>query len=141
MVKTILLTGLALIAFAANSVLCRMALKEGAIDAAGFTVVRMLSGALVLLLIIGVTRKKNLSPTKGGWISGVLLFLYAVTFSFAYMTLGTGTGALILFGSVQVTMILLSLYLGDRLKLLEWAGVAFSVGDFRAGQFRAESVD
>ena len=117
---------MALIAFAANSVLCRLALGERAIDAPSFTVIRLLSGAMVLLAIISIKSNKTDSSTKGSWSASLMLFLYAITFSFAYITLDTGTGALILFGSVQITMILLSLISGDRLHITEWAGVTIA---------------
>ena len=125
--KPLILTSLALVAFAANSVLCRLALGEKAIGAAGFTSVRLFSGALVLLCILKVNGNTR-STTKGSWSAAFMLFLYAVTFSFAYLTLNTGTGALILFGSVQITMILKSLFSGNRLLPIEWMGVvtAFS---------------
>ncbi|MBT8356805.1 MAG: DMT family transporter [Desulfobacterales bacterium] len=114
---------MALIAFAANSVLCRLALGERTIDATGFTVIRLLAGAMVLLAIISIKGNKTDLVTKGSWSASLMLFLYAITFSFAYITLDTGTGALILFGSVQITMILLSLISGDRLHITEWTGV------------------
>jgi len=121
-------TTLALIAFAANSVLCRLALGGKTIDAAGFTSIRLLSGAIVLLCILKLKDTKSGSSTRGSWSAAFMLFLYAVTFSFAYLTLNTGTGALILFGSVQITMILKSYLSGTRLLLMEWVGVfvAFS---------------
>jgi drug/metabolite transporter (DMT)-like permease len=126
--KPLVFTALALIAFAANSVLCRLALGGKTIDAAGFTSIRLLSGAIVLLCILQLKGTKNGSSTNGSWSAAFMLFLYAVTFSFAYMTLNTGTGALILFGSVQITMILRSHLAGNRLLLIEWVGVvvAFS---------------
>ncbi|MBT4264934.1 MAG: DMT family transporter [Deltaproteobacteria bacterium] len=130
LLKIIILTSLALIAFAANSVLCRLALGENAIDASNFTVIRLLSGVIVLLAIIKLRRNKTGSPTKGSWLASFMLFLYAITFSFAYITLDTGTGALILFGSVQITMILLSLLSGTRLHSTEWAGVAVAFTGF-----------
>jgi drug/metabolite transporter (DMT)-like permease len=130
LVKTILFTGLALIAFAANSVMCRLALGEKAIDASSFTVIRLLSGAIVLLAIIRISSNKTGSSTKGSWSAGLMLFLYAITFSFAYNTLDTGTGALILFGSVQITMILLSFISGTRLHTTEWAGAAIAFMGF-----------
>ncbi len=129
-VKTILFTGLALIAFAANSVLCRLALGAQAIDASSFTIIRLLSGAIVLLAIMSINRNKTRSPMKGSWSASLMLFLYAITFSFAYITLDTGTGALILFGSVQITMILLSVISGNRLHITEWAGVAVAFAGF-----------
>ena len=126
LVKIILFTGMALIAFAANSVLCRLALGERAIDASSFTIIRLLSGAMVLVAIISIKGNKTDSSAKGSWSASLMLFLYAITFSFAYITLDTGTGALILFGSVQITMILLSLISGDRLHITEWAGVTIA---------------
>lgn len=128
--STIVLTGLALIAFAANSVLCRLALGEQAIDASSFTVIRLLSGAVVLLAILRVNNNKTATQAKGSWSSSLMLFLYALTFSFAYITLDTGTGALILFGSVQITMILLSIISGQRLHTAEWVGVSLSFVGF-----------
>jgi len=128
--KTTILTGLALIAFAANSVLCRLALGNEAIDAASFTVIRLLSGAIVLFLIIRYTQKNTELSTNSSWIASLMLFLYAITFSYAYISLDTGTGALILFGSVQLTMILLSLISGTRLHYTEWAGVIIAFTGF-----------
>ena len=123
--RTIILTALALTAFAANSVLCRLALGDRTIDASSFTVVRLLSGAIVLFLIIKIKNKSGML-TKGSWSASLMLFLYAITFSFAYITLDTGTGALILFGSVQITMILLSILSGSRLHITECLGVVIS---------------
>lgn len=130
LLKTIVLTSLALIAFAANSVLCRLALGNEAIDAASFTIIRLLSGTTVLLLIVATTRNSAADATKGSWGASFMLFLYAATFSYAYISLDTGTGALIMFGSVQITMILLSLISGARLHLTEWAGVAMAFTGF-----------
>lgn len=137
LLKTCLLTVLAIIAFAANSVLSRLALAEEAIDAASFTAVRLITGALVLLIIVSVKSLshnqsinllKVVKPVSGSWFASIMLFIYAVTFSYAYITMDTGTGALILFGSVQLTMIAISLLFGTRLYLAEWVGVlmAFS---------------
>ena len=126
--KTPVLTGLALVAFAANSVLCRLALGGAAIDAASFTTVRLTSGAVVLL-IITASVSKNL-PTLGRrvkFMSALLLFLYAAAFSFAYTGLTTGTGALILFGSVQATMLTAALRSGERPHPFEWAGLALAL--------------
>jgi drug/metabolite transporter (DMT)-like permease len=106
-----------------------MALRESAIDASSFTVVRLLSGAVVLLAILKIHNTKRVLP-KGSWFAGMMLFVYAVTFSFAYITLTTGTGALILFGSVQITMILISLASGNRLHLSEWMGVLVAFAGF-----------
>ena len=134
LIKTILFTGLALIAFAANSVLCRLALGGSAIDASTFTIVRLLSGVIVLTVILNISKintNSNSSPsTKGSWPASIALFLYAITFSFAYVTLETATGALILFGSVQITMILLSIFSGNRLHISEWVGMAIAFAGF-----------
>jgi len=129
-VKTLIFTILALIAFAANSVLCRLALGTNAIDASSFTVIRLLSGALILLAILKISINKKSLSSKGSWFASSMLFLYAITFSFAYITLDTGTGALILFGSVQITMIMLSLITGNRLHITEWLGVSFAFTGF-----------
>ena len=128
--KTIMLTGIALIAFAANSVLCRLALGNQVIDASSFTLIRLLSGSIVLLIILGATRKAGTAATKGSWTASFMLFLYAITFSYAYISLDTGTGALILFGSVQITMLLQSLISGTRLQAIEWAGVIVAFTGF-----------
>jgi len=119
---------LSLIAFAANSVLCRLALANGEIDPNGFTIIRLIAGAftLVLVLLIRQSRqseedKANLA--KGSWLGAFALFIYAIGFSYAYIQLGTGTGALILFGSVQFTMITYGIYKGERLNHLQWAGL------------------
>jgi drug/metabolite transporter (DMT)-like permease len=123
LIKTITFTVSALVAFAANSILCRLALGEKTIDASNFTTIRLLSGAIVLFIILQFSKKKDKTYTKGSWLAAMMLFLYAAPFSFAYITLDTGTGALILFGAVQITMILLSLVSGNRLHLTEWMGV------------------
>ena len=128
--RTIFLTSLALTAFAANSVLCRLALGAGAIDAASFTAIRLFSGIITIFLILVLRREKKLIPRKGSWTSSLMLFLYAITFSYAYITLDTGTGALILFGAVQITMILISLFSGNRLHMSEWGGMVLSFGGF-----------
>lgn len=130
LIKTLICTVFALFAFAANSVFCRLALGANAIDASSFTSIRLLSGALVLVFILQIKGDKNSSSTKGSWSASLMLFIYAITFSFAYITLDTGTGALILFGSVQITMILLSLISGNRLHIAEWMGVAIAFVGF-----------
>ena len=120
---TAVYTALALIAFAANSVLCRLALGEAAIDAASFTTIRLVSGALVLLVLVRAAAKTRTDHHRGNWTSAFMLFLYAVTFSFAYTSLNTGTGALILFGSVQATMIIFAVCQGERMRLWGWLGL------------------
>jgi drug/metabolite transporter (DMT)-like permease len=128
--RTLKFTIFALIAFAANSVLSRLALGAKTIDAPSFTVIRLLSGTLVLWTLLKISNNKNRLSSKGSWFSSIFLFLYAITFSFAFITLDTGTGALILFGSVQTTMIILSLVSGNRLHLSEWLGVSISLAGF-----------
>ena len=128
--KTIVLTIMALVAFAANSVLCRLALGAGAIDAASFTGVRLLSGSLILMAILKISDSRNNSASRGSWPASLALFLYAIAFSYAYITLDTGTGALILFGAVQITMILLSILSGNRLHAAEWIGVGTAFAGF-----------
>lgn len=139
-IKASSFTLLALIAFAANSVLCRLALGQQAIDAASFTLLRLLSGALVLMLILLLrhhSRKKNHrqnSPSArsqaGSWLAASYLFGYAIAFSYAYNSLDTATGALILFGAVQLTMISVSLCRGERLRPTEWLGLSLAFGGF-----------
>ena len=126
--KTIVCTAFALLAFAGNSILCRLALGDGTIDAASFTVIRLLSGILMLMIILMITSSNKEPVTKGSWLAGIMLFIYAITFSFSYISLDTGTGALILFGSVQLTMITASSISGSKLHYSEWLGVllAFS---------------
>lgn len=130
LIRTFVFTSLALIAFAANTVLCRLALGEQSIDAASFTSIRLFSGALVLFVITRLNHAGSRSASRGNWPASVMLFTYAITFSFAYITLDTGTGALILFGAVQITMILVSLMRGNRLHLIEWLGLALAFGGF-----------
>ena len=124
--KTATLTVLALIAFAGNSLLCRLALKETAIDAASFTTVRMLSATLVLGLLIGF--KPSVYRSNGNWPSALALFAYAAGFSFAYINLSAGTGALLLFGAVQATMIGVSIYKGERLAGWRLIGFLLAIG-------------
>lgn len=128
--KTSLLTGLALIAFAANSVLCRLALGNESIDASSFTVIRLLSGAITLFIISSIKGNNKEELSKGSWTASFMLFLYAITFSLAYLSVDTGTGALILFGSVQITMVLLSIISGTRLHISEWTGVIIAFTGF-----------
>ena len=120
--RVIFTASCALLAFAGNSLLCRLALGEGAIDAPGFTVIRLASGALVLALLLKLSRRKASRIERRSWLSAAALFCYAAAFSFAYLTLSAATGALILFGAVQLTMILAALYTRERLKRSEWIG-------------------
>jgi drug/metabolite transporter (DMT)-like permease len=129
-VRTVLYTTLALVAFAANSVLCRLALGSASLDAASFTTIRLISGAVALVLIAALAgaRRQGAARAKGNWISGWVLFAYAAAFSFAYLDLAAGTGALILFGAVQVTMIAAALLRGERPRALEWLGLWAALG-------------
>src|SRR5256885_3668777 len=140
-----------MIAFASNSLLCRAALKGSSIDPATFTFVRIFSGALALWLVMSVRKRLTVNPTAtplvesfsnsapvtrcsslryGNWISAVALFAYAAGFSFAYTSLSAGTGALLLFGAVQATMILRGLHKGERLNTIQIAGFIVAVAGF-----------
>ena len=121
------LTTGALVAFATNSILCRLALGGEAIDAYSFTAVRLGSGAMVLLLV-NISRRRLHSPTNGSWPGAFFLVAYALPFSLAYVRLDTGTGALLLFGAVQLTMIGHGLRSGERPRPLEWFGLLGAVG-------------
>jgi drug/metabolite transporter (DMT)-like permease len=127
-IKIILLTAFALCAFAFNSILCRMALRGGEADAIGFTLVRLVAGAITLITISYFLGKGAKTQGRGNWISAFFLFAYAICFSLAYLALNAGTGALILFGSVQMTMILVSLIRGEKPGPLEWIGLAVALG-------------
>jgi drug/metabolite transporter (DMT)-like permease len=124
---TAALTVLALIAFAGNSVFCRLALAGPIIDPASYTAVRLITGAVTLWIIAAFRRKESFGKSGGSWISASMLFLYAVTFSFAYISLSAGTGALILFAAVQITMITVGLYAGERPETLEWLGLLIAI--------------
>ena len=115
------LTVFAMLAFASNSLLCRIALRDTAIDAATFTSIRLVSGAVLLAaLMIG----RGNRPWAGGtWRAAAMLFAYAVTFSFAYRQLTAATGALLLFGAVQLTMLGYGLAMGERLRGAQWMGL------------------
>lgn len=131
--KTFLLVAVAMGAFAANSLLCRMALANTDIDPASFTLLRLTSGALALLLLSfyslrrGVKSASSQSVFKGlkanaSVLGGIALFVYAICFSFAYISMSTGTGALLLFGAVQLTMITVGLINGERFNSRQWLG-------------------
>ncbi|MDH3530253.1 MAG: EamA family transporter, partial [Acidobacteriota bacterium] len=124
--KPAFLTIFALTAFAFNSILCRLALGAGAIDAASFTTVRLISGAAALYFaaLVSGALKGRTKTGSGNWFSAFFLFAYAVCFSFAYNGLTTATGALILFGAVQLTMFAASILKGVRPGVLEWFGLA-----------------
>ena len=124
--RVVILTLLAMVAFASNSLLCRLALRQTTIDAASFTLIRLLSGVIALWLIV-ITRKPG-RTTAGNWTSALALFAYAAAFSFAYISLSVGTGALLLFGMVQATMIFWGLRKGERLNARQWFGLAIALG-------------
>ena len=122
---TLVFTAAAMLAFAANSLLCRLALAGGGIDPASFGAVRVLSGALALALILRWRSKTSLEA-GGDWMSAAMLFAYVAFFSFAYVSLAAGTGALILFGAVQLTMFGWALRGGERFTLPAWCGLALA---------------
>lgn len=130
MTRTLLLVAAALLGFAGNSLLCRLALAAGEIDATSFTAVRLASGALVLaLLAFARTRAiPRMTEFPGDWRSAAALFGYALPFSLAYLKLSTGTGALVLFGVVQATMIGGGLGKGERPTLAVWLGWLLALG-------------
>jgi len=146
--RVVILTLLAMVAFAGNSLLCRAALRDTGIDAASFTLVRILSGAIALWLVLQTRRRlivdrtasplvdsssgwslvtRHLSLESGNWISAFALFAYAAAFSFAYVDLAAGTGALLLFGAVQATMILWGFHKGERFDALQIIGFAVAI--------------
>jgi drug/metabolite transporter (DMT)-like permease len=119
------ITVLALLAFAGNSLLCRIALRDTAIDPASFTGLRLASGALALWLILRLRRQPLAG--QGSWASALALFGYAAAFSFAYLQLDAGTGALILFGAVQACMIGVGLWRGERFRSGQWLGLGLAM--------------
>jgi drug/metabolite transporter (DMT)-like permease len=142
------LTLVAMVAFATNSLLCRAALRDTAIDAASFTFIRIFAGAVALWLIVrsrsvvatayhrrndssaarlDSAQDRRRAPLQGDWISAFALFVYAAAFSFAYKTLSAGTGALLLFGAVQATMIFWGLRKGERLDMIQIVGLLVAI--------------
>jgi drug/metabolite transporter (DMT)-like permease len=122
--RVVLATAAALVAFAANSLLCRAALGDGRADAASFTGLRLASGAAVLILL-----SRGAGGARGGsWPSAVALFVYAAAFSVAYFFLSAGVGALLLFAAVQVTMIGAGIAAGERPAPSVWAGLVLALG-------------
>lgn len=113
MLRTLLLTALAMLAFAGNSLLCRAALRDSQIDPASFTALRLFAGALALWLLVYM--RKRPSSSSGSWRGALALFAYAVSFSYAYLNLDAGAGALLLFGAVQLSMIAWGMLHGERL--------------------------
>ena len=124
--RLMILTTLAMVAFAGNSLLCRLALAHTSVDPASFTTVRLISGAITLWLIVRV-RGGDYSGS-GNWLSAFALFAYAAGFSFAYVTLAAGTGALLLFGAVQCTMIGYGMLTGERLSGVQFLGLFVALG-------------
>ena len=124
LVRGIALTTMAMIAFASNSLLCRVALKNTDIDAASFTTIRLISGAVILFFIAGAFRGKQ--NGAGNWWSAIALFGYAAGFSFAYISLSAATGAFLLFGAIQVTMIGHGIWKGERLLWLQLVGLTLA---------------
>lgn len=120
-----MLTLLALIAFAGNSILCRWALKETSIDPASFTAMRLLSGAMFLGALVWL--RGGYDARAGSWPGAAALFVYAACFSIAYVNLSTGAGALILFGAVQATMIGVSAWRGEQLSASAWGGLIMAL--------------
>ena len=127
--RVLLLTLLAMIAFAGNSLLCRAALKGTRIDAATFTTVRIVSGAIALWILV---RLRSGPRAGGSWPSAFWLFAYAIGFSYAYLTLSASTGALLLFGAVQATMIGFGLARGERMRALQLAGTVIALAGLGA---------
>jgi drug/metabolite transporter (DMT)-like permease len=123
--RTILLTAITMAFFAANSLLARLALRSGEIDAGAFTAVRIVAGAGALATVTSFRRKEAGAARRHGSLrSALALFTYAIAFSFAYLSLNAGTGALVLFAAVQLTMVGLGIANGERLRLSEWTGLA-----------------
>ncbi|HEV2333799.1 MAG TPA: DMT family transporter [Gammaproteobacteria bacterium] len=123
--RVFLLTAAAMMAFAANSLLCRLALRSGAIDPASFTSLRLLSGAVTLWLLLRA-RGSRWRRAGDGYSAGAL-FVYAIAFSFAYVSLPVGVGALLLFGAVQASMLIVGLAVGERLGAAQTLGLAAAV--------------
>lgn len=126
--RTLALTALAMLAFAANSLLCRLALQQSSIDAASFGSVRLASGALVLAAIVRARSQRAATAARADWLAAAMLWLYVAGFSFAYLTLSAGSGALILFGAVQLTMFAAGLRSGERFAPAAWFGFVLALG-------------
>jgi drug/metabolite transporter (DMT)-like permease len=124
--RILILTSLAMIAFAGNSLLCRAALNHTGIDAASFTTIRLVSGAVMLWLV--AQTRRGTRTGGGNWLSALALFAYAAGFSFAYVSLPAASGALLLFGAVQVTMIGHGIWAGERLVKVQLVGLLLAFG-------------
>lgn len=123
--RVVFLTTLTMMAFAGNSLLCRLALRDTTIDAASFTGIRLLSGAVVLWVV--VRARRSAQQGAGSWCSALALFAYAACFSYAYLSLTAATGALLLFSAVQATMIGYGLWTGERLSWIKTSGVVLAL--------------
>jgi len=124
--KVVMLTTLAMLAFAANSVLCRLALRHTEIDPTSFTLIRLVSGAIILWVLLAI--KGATSRPSGTWFGAFTLFAYAFAFSYAYLNLEVGTGALLLFGAVQLTMLGYGYYNGERMQGVALTGLLLAIG-------------
>jgi len=124
--RTLSLTGAAMLAFAANSLLCRLALQHASIDAASFSSLRVVSGAVMLALLLRLRADRSVRA-PADWLAAAMLFAYVAFFSFAYLTLSAGTGALILFGAVQMTMFGAGLRAGEAFRPMAWFGLVLAV--------------
>jgi len=133
MIRLTFLTLITMLSFAGNSVLCRLALRQTTIDAASFTALRLVSGALMLTLLVYVQHRSQHAAAAwhvglgGNWLSALVLFVYASAFSFSYADISTGIGALLLFGAVQATMILTGLWRGERLNARQTMGLVLAL--------------
>ena len=125
-IQALFLTLLAMLAFAGNSILCRMALKHTAIDPASFTGIRIVAGALTLWALVRL--RASTAPSTGNWPSAIALFVYTAAFSYAYVSLPAASGALLLFGAVQATMIGYGWWTGDRPGTLQVLGLVTAAG-------------
>jgi drug/metabolite transporter (DMT)-like permease len=127
--RIIVLTAAAMLAFAANSILCRLALAQGGIDPASFGSLRLVSGALTLALVLRLRQRPVAPlPARADWLAAAMLFAYVAFFSFAYLSLAAGTGALILFGAVQLTMLAAGWRAGETFGRLGGIGFALAAG-------------
>lgn len=124
--KVFFLTVIALVAFAANSIFCRLALESKAIDPAFFTLIRMFSGAVTLFLFLYIKQNRAFPTKSGSYTAALALFLYAVCFSFAYVELGAAIGALILFASVQMTIFVYSRLRGEAIGFYSYSGLSLA---------------
>jgi len=126
--QTVALTAVAMLAFAANSLLCRLALQRQGIDPASFGSIRLVSGAITLALVLRFRAQPSSSSGRADWLAAAMLFAYVAFFSFAYLSLSAGTGALILFGAVQLTMLGAGLGSGERFGPVAWIGFVLAAG-------------